>query len=643
MTKQERQKEISRRFHHIGDVAALTGLSTDALRAWEDVGLLMPQRSAGGIRQYTEDDIARVRLIARTLQRGGFSRAAVAMLLRSGDLQPDAADYAPGPTCVRRAGQGIEAANVNIADDRRSDRRMLEAVARISNALASGRALTEVLEVICSETCGAFGVSDSILWLADPYLMRRDMDGVVADPTAEACAHFGPPRALFAAAACGQHWGPAPLGSGPSRTVPLDDPHFPPVQAFLTRRSVVVTTQDISALMHPDLARMTPGAAFMCMPLLAAGGAPVGVLGLREALNAERFGEDDLERIRLFAVQASLAIQTARLHTAIQAAQLEANNQRMRWQAAIDDLPALVSICDTALRVTYVSPTCRAVLGWPTQTCPDTDLAESTTEWVTRQGFFWLAEAAPVANSLPLDALPLPRALREHQPVHDITVVHRRADGTNRLISWDAAPMPDASGQVQGVIAFGRDVTVEHRLREREASLAAVAQAATATPASGGVERHAIRILTALVENTQTPMIAATLYLLDEQAGALRRVGAVGGERSGVHAPAVPITPQHPWWQLLVAGPVYSVHDRERPRWLRAIGLATWKASNLRAWASVPLRTGGTLVGALVIGLGTPHVWDAAERTWLEACAAAITMMIENGRFLSAEGQQFRT
>src|SRR5579863_2658158 len=101
MTKLKHQIEVAQRFHHIGDVAALTGLSADALRAWERVGLLTPQRSPGGLRQYSEDDIARVRLIARTLQRGGFSRSAVAMLLRSGDLQPDAADYAPGPTHVR--------------------------------------------------------------------------------------------------------------------------------------------------------------------------------------------------------------------------------------------------------------------------------------------------------------------------------------------------------------------------------------------------------------------------------------------------------------------------------------------------------------------------------------------------------------
>src|SRR5690349_6240871 len=90
MTKQEQQAEAASRFYHIGDVATLTGLSADALRAWKRVDLLAPRRTAGGVRQYTDDDVARVRLIARTLQRGGFSRRAIAALLQSGDLRPDA-------------------------------------------------------------------------------------------------------------------------------------------------------------------------------------------------------------------------------------------------------------------------------------------------------------------------------------------------------------------------------------------------------------------------------------------------------------------------------------------------------------------------------------------------------------------------
>ena len=50
----------------------------------------------------------------------------------------------------------------------------------------------------------------------------------------------------------------------------------------------------------------------------------------------------------------------------------------------------------------------------------------------------------------------------------------------------------------------------------------------------------------------------------------------------------------------------------------------------------------GALLGALVVGLGTPYVWDAAERAWLEACAAAIAMAVEHGRLLSAEGRGAR-
>ena len=631
MTRRERQAETSKRFRHIGDVVALTGLSADALRAWERVGLLMPQRSTGGVRQYTEDDIARIRLIARTLQRGGFSRAAVAMLLQSGDLQPDAADYAPGPARARPASPRARAPDA--ADEWRSDRRMLAAIARISDALASGRAIEEVLEVICAETCWAFGVSDTTIWLAEPFPAHR-----AGKPQTRATL----PRALVVVAASGQHHSGVSAGGAAPRTMPLDDQRFPPTRAFLTRRSLVVTTQDLSARAHPELAGMLPGAALLSMPLLAADGGPLGVLVLQEPSDIERFGADDLERIRLFAVHAALAIQTARLHVMIHAAQVDADDQRARWQAAVDDLPALVCICDTTLGITYVSPTCQETLGWPAAPHPTPDDLDQPINWVDHQGFFWLDDAVSVADSLPPDELPLARALRERQPVHDIVVLHRRADGTQRLITWDAAPMPAASGQLLGAIAFGRDVTAERRLRAREVSLAAVTLAASGGLASESVERRAVRILTALVENMPTPLFAATLYLWDDQPGALKRVGDVSRERSEAHAPAIPITPQHPWWKMVTTGPLYSAHDRERPRWLRSMGLATWKANGIRAWATVPLRAGETLVGAVAVGLDAPHVWDAAERAWLEACAAAITMAVEHGRLLSAVGRGLR-
>jgi GAF domain-containing protein len=91
-----------------------------------------------------------------------------------------------------------------------------------------------------------------------------------------------------------------------------------------------------------------------------------------------------------------------------------------------------------------------------------------------------------------------------------------------------------------------------------------------------------------------------------------------------------------------MAGPAYSAHDRARPRWLRALDPEVWKAGSIRAWATVPLRSGDMLVGALSIGLSVPHVWDAAERAWLEACAAAVTIGVENDHLFAAERQRTR-
>ncbi len=227
--------------------------------------------------------------------------------------------------------------------------------------------------------------------------------------------------------------------------------------------------------------------------------------------------------------------------------------------------------------------------------------------------------------------------------MHAITVTHRCSDGMERLVSWDAAPMRTAQGELLGAVAVGHDVTAEHRQHEREACLAAVTHAAAGAPDPHGIEGRANRILTELVTHTRTPVISATLYLLDEEADILRRVGAFGMERSGTHAPALPLNRQHPWWHLLIGGPIYSSPESAQPRWLRAIGLVVWKASSIRAWATVPLRAGEKLVGALSVGLSVPHGWDAAERAWLEACADAVVMGVENDRLFAAEQQKSRT
>ena len=549
-------------------------------------------------------------------------------------------------------------------DEARSERRTLDAVARISDALASGRALPEVLEVICSEACRAFGVSDSVLWLINsPLSLLAILPDTRRETERKTGAHHiyegdVVPLTLVATASYGPHTSAMP------RAVSLDDRQAPVVQAFHSRHGLIVNELATSSPVnprqtHPEWGAGMPNAALLLVPLLASSGTPIGVLSLSEALDPERFDSDDLERVRLFAVQAALAIETARLHAEIRVAREQAEAHRARWQAAVDDLPALVCICDRTQSTTYISPTCQQVLGWPdVSSPPEAEPAAHGEPWVARFGFFWLSEPAAsvlVASSshpgasratgvagtstgLPaLGELPLPRALQENRAVHAITVTHRCPDGMERLVSWDAAPMRTAQGELLGAVAVGHDVTAEHRQHEREACLAAVTHAAAGSPDPNGIEGRANRILTELVTHTRTPVISATLYLLDEEMDILRRVGAFGVERSGTHAPAVPLNRQHPWWHLLIGGPIYSSPDGVQPHWLRAIGLVVWKASSIRSWATVPLRSGDKLVGALSVGLSVPHIWDAAERAWFEACADAVVMGVENDRLFAAE------
>jgi DNA-binding transcriptional MerR regulator len=75
---------------HIGGVAKRIGLTPDAIRFYERSALLpRPTRTAGGFRQYTENDIETLEFIRRA-QSLGFTLREVAELLelRRRQLQP---------------------------------------------------------------------------------------------------------------------------------------------------------------------------------------------------------------------------------------------------------------------------------------------------------------------------------------------------------------------------------------------------------------------------------------------------------------------------------------------------------------------------------------------------------------------------
>ena len=68
-----------------GELAGLTGISTDALRHYERLGLLpRPPRTNGGYRDYPAQALERVRLIRRALS-AGFSLAELTTILKMRD------------------------------------------------------------------------------------------------------------------------------------------------------------------------------------------------------------------------------------------------------------------------------------------------------------------------------------------------------------------------------------------------------------------------------------------------------------------------------------------------------------------------------------------------------------------------------
>ena len=60
----------------IGELARLTGASTRALRHYEDRGLLIPDRTSGGYRDYSQDDVIRVVQI-NTMVAAGLGTATI--------------------------------------------------------------------------------------------------------------------------------------------------------------------------------------------------------------------------------------------------------------------------------------------------------------------------------------------------------------------------------------------------------------------------------------------------------------------------------------------------------------------------------------------------------------------------------------
>ena len=83
----------------IGALSEQTGVSSDALRSWERrYGLLTPQRTSGGFRLYSDEDVARTRAMTALIAAGVSASEAARQVLETGAGAPvSAADRTETP------------------------------------------------------------------------------------------------------------------------------------------------------------------------------------------------------------------------------------------------------------------------------------------------------------------------------------------------------------------------------------------------------------------------------------------------------------------------------------------------------------------------------------------------------------------
>ena len=85
MTTDASDRDPGRGVYGISVAADLVGTGVQNLRAYEKKGLLEPQRTEGGTRLYSENDLARLTRIGELLE-AGLNLAGIAMVL---DLEAD--------------------------------------------------------------------------------------------------------------------------------------------------------------------------------------------------------------------------------------------------------------------------------------------------------------------------------------------------------------------------------------------------------------------------------------------------------------------------------------------------------------------------------------------------------------------------
>ena len=83
MTYQE--KEIEKKYFSIGEVADQLGIAASQIRFWEgEFSIIKPQKNRNGKRQFTKEDIDKVRVVHHLVKSQGYTLQGAKNMLKNG-------------------------------------------------------------------------------------------------------------------------------------------------------------------------------------------------------------------------------------------------------------------------------------------------------------------------------------------------------------------------------------------------------------------------------------------------------------------------------------------------------------------------------------------------------------------------------
>jgi len=136
----------------------------------------------------------------------------------------------------------------------------------------------------------------------------------------------------------------------------------------------------------------------------------------------------------------------------------EAEYERRRWQATVENMLDPVTVSDAEGHATYMNEAYFRLLGLPIK--PGLPVSEHPKYYRIYH---------PDGTPFKAEDLPLQRAALRNEQVRGVELVHRRPDGSEFIAIFNASPIHDEEGRVIGAVAVGRDVTEQRRAeRERE-------------------------------------------------------------------------------------------------------------------------------------------------------------------------------